>query len=181
LRDESQTNAKVEWTQHQLAESLGITVRTLQRYLDRGLPPAAPGETLVHWIARAKPWIAANRRKSGPKKLVAGDGLPVAPGGTTDQLERWRRFRADREELELQARRGQVHSKAECEQEAVRRLAELVAGCKMLPDRLARRWGHAIPPDEVKETVDSELREIFDAFARGTAPAEEEQDDAGMD
>lgn len=120
----------------------------------------ADGEVLDAWVTRARQWIAANRKRTGPK--TSGDADTEAKARI-----RWRLARAQLAELELQQRRGAVHSRSECERDFVARLQELRAAFAQLPDMLARRLYQAPSPEAIKVQVEEELRRCFEALARG--------------
>lgn len=164
------------WTNQQLADALGLAVRTVQREKGRGLPLPAAGEHLASWAARARAWRAAHKQRTGPKvdPAAAGDQVGLAHWNL-----RYRQARALRETLALQRERGEVHSKADCEREQVQRLLELRAFFVQLPDRLARRLFQAPSPEAIKVEVEAELRHAFEALQRGDAPpAPEPTEDA---
>ena len=154
----------------ELAAALGINVRSLQRYRSRGLELPAEGEAIEAWAPRAKEWIGRARQKTGPK---------IESGTDAEKLRHWdwryRRARAEREELNLRIARGEVHSKAECEREQTLRFQDLNAAFAMVPDKLARRLYQAPSPEAIKIVVKNEIRLAFDNLVRGTAAAEPEE------
>jgi hypothetical protein len=55
-------------THDELAAAAGLRRRQLQRWFAKGLPRPVAGEQLRTWSAAARAWIAAHRRKPGPRR-----------------------------------------------------------------------------------------------------------------
>lgn len=146
-------------TNEDLAKLLGTNVRTIERYRLRGLTPKAPGETAEAWIERAKAWRRANRKKPGPQGAKTGD--------QKDADLRYRLAKAEIAELDLAERRGDLHSKKECEGQSVRRFADLRAAFSLLPQRLARRAYQAPSPETIQEIAEAEVRRCLELLANG--------------
>lgn len=148
-------------TNTELASELGVGVRTLERYFERGLARPKDGEAIADWGKRSRRWRRLNRKPPGPraKRAEAGE-----LGG--DALERQRRLRAELLEIQLAERRGEIHSTKECEAQAIRRLQELRNALGMLPDQLARALYQAPSPDAIKVRVEEAIRRVLEALSR---------------
>lgn len=148
-------------TNEQLAQALGVNVRTLERDRKRGLPLPADGEDAAAWAVRAKAWRKATRLKPGPRaRLVPGDA-------ETSAMVRFREAKAQLAELDLAERRGALHSRHDCEQLAVRRLQDLQSAFAQLPDRMARRLYQAPSPEWIKQQLTDALRHAFEVLSSG--------------
>lgn len=148
-------------TNEQLAEALGLNVRTIERDRLRGLPLPADGEDLAAWATRTRAWRKATRKAPGPR--------PRVPSGAPEALAmtRFRTAKAELAELELAERRRQLHSQQQCEELHVRRLQDLMAAFQLLPDRMARRLYQAPSPDFIKLQLTQELRRCFEVLSNG--------------
>jgi len=103
-------------------------------------------------------------------------------GGTLNYWTvKWRQARAQRELLELDRARGNVHDLATCERAAVRRLQDVLAALRQVGDRCARLLGHVAPADLVKDTIEAEIRAALEQLRRDAAAAAEPDDDDAQD
>ena len=133
----------------------------------------ATGEDLAAWVVRAKAWRAANRMKPGPRPAAGTEAKMAA------EVE-YRKLRTQKLRLEVDVLKGALHSRAECEAQAVQRLSELRASFTQLPDRLARRLYQAPSPDAIKLIVEEELRRCFEVLVSGEGGANDvDSADAG--
>ena len=148
-------------TNDELAQKLGVAVRTFERYKKRGMPAPADGQAVDEWVAAAQQWRTANRQKPGPRAKRSAEGVE---GG--DALERQRELRNKLLELQLSEKRGELHSTKVCESLAVRRLQELRNALGMLPDQLARALYQAPTPDAIKVRVEESLRRVLEVLTR---------------
>lgn len=154
-------------TNEQLAELLGYSSRTIPRWRKRGLPMPAAAEDLQAWAARAKEWIAGQRRPAGrPRERSA-----VA----VDQEARLLKARADKAELQVLEMRGALHSRAQCEREHVRRMQEFRVAMLGLGVALARKVQHQTP-DVVQGLIDDAVRERLTILAEGLLPSDHDHD-----
>lgn len=147
-------------TNEQLAEALGLNVRTIERDRLRGLPLPADGEDLAAWATRAKAWRKSTRKRPGPR--------PTATAGDSDiiAMTRYRVAKAELAELQLAERRAQLHSKEECESVQVRRYQEMCNAFASIGDALARRL-YQQSPDAIKVIVEEEVWRRLEIVAAG--------------
>ena len=104
-------------TNEELAAALGVSVRTIPRMRKRGLPAPTDGEDLQEWAKRAEAWRRESRKPPG---------RPVDKSiEEQDADARWRLARAIKIELEVEEKKGNLHSKAQCEAAHARRCHEL--------------------------------------------------------
>lgn len=78
-------------------------------------------------------------------------------------LARWRRARAEREELQLAIERAKLHGKAECEAALVQRCSEFTTETLALPSRWARSFAGA----DVEQVAATDLARVLDGLERG--------------
>jgi phage terminase Nu1 subunit (DNA packaging protein) len=141
----------------ELAAALDLDVRTLQRYLERGMPEPTEGETLDAWKARAEKWRTANRHAPGPK--------PRSKTSALDKAElRKKQAEAKLRELDLAERQGKLHSVPECHDLQVGRYQELAAAFAGFARAMKHRV-HLVPPDEVEQILDDEVRRRLEIVA----------------
>lgn len=145
-------------SKEQLALALGVNVRTLLRYCARGLTTPVGDESVEAWVARANEWRRSNRGRAGRKAEPRSDGEQSAN-------LRYREAKAELAELDLAERRGELHSRVECERTFVSRCAELRAAFSLLPQALARKLYQAPSPDAIALVVEQELRRIFEVLS----------------
>lgn len=148
-------------TNQELADALGLSYTSAARLKRRGMPMPAVGEKLADWAARVRPWCEAMKRKPGRRPAGGAAGPDGDPDSLAAYVLRWRKARALREELELQRATRLVHSREDCERDAVRRLRDLLAAFSGLPDRCARLLFNAPSPEWIKEQLVRELRSCF--------------------
>lgn len=145
----------------QLAVALGVSTRTINRDLTRGLPRPMRTESMEDWAKRAREWKKTNRRPAG---------RPVEKPKPATEAEadvRYRLAKAELMEIQLAKAKGELHSQIECEAVTARRMLEVRTACAQLPDKLARRLYQAPSPDAIKIVVEEELRRCFEALADG--------------
>lgn len=117
------------------------------------------GEPLEDWAKRAREWKTVHRRPPGrPAESKA------APTSESSADVRYRLAKAELIEIQLAKAKGELHSKVDCEAEAVRRLQEVRTAFAQLPDKLARRLYNAPSPDAIKLVVEEEIRRCFEAL-----------------
>lgn len=145
-------------TNTDLANALGVGVRTLERYLERGLTRPSEGEVLDGWVTRAKRWRRTNKKPPGPQ----------AKRKKLDALEQQRLIKNKLLEMQLAEKRGELHSSKECEASDARRWAMVMDAIKMAGTRLARRCGNQNPTPETLQIVyDEEVALSIEAMKRG--------------
>jgi phage terminase Nu1 subunit (DNA packaging protein) len=150
-------------TNEQLADALGVNVRTIERDRRRGLPLPGADEALADWVTRAKAWRQANRRKPGPRP--AADGSAAADVAMT----RFRIAKAELAELQLAERRGELHSQKACEAERVARFGEVAMAMLGLGQAVARKCAHQTA-EVVLMVVNEEVRRRLQVLADGGLP-----------
>ena len=154
-------------TNAQLAAGLNATLtdaaqhvdaETVRRWRARGLTTPAEGEEMPAWAARALRWRAENVKRSGPKPRTTR-------ASEMDRAElRKKRAEARLKELELAEREGKLHSVPECHDLQVGRYQELAAAFAGYGRALKHRV-HLLPPDEVEQILDDEVRRRLEIVA----------------
>ena len=153
----------------QLADALGLEIRTLQRNRKKGLPLPAEGEATAAWAPRAMAWLAEQRaRKKPPRKR---------PDPAERALTRIRNANAKLAELRLKKAQGELHSLKACDEQFERRLGRLTNVFFQLPDKFARKLFQAPSPDHIKLVVEQELRAAFELLHSDAAVEDVETDD----
>ncbi|MEO6598037.1 MAG: hypothetical protein ABIP94_25110 [Planctomycetota bacterium] len=114
-------------TIEKLAETLGVSRRTMLRHKGRGMPTPKPGERLSTWRRRAVKWQADH---------VARPGGRATAGSEQAKLD-WRRARAERAEWRLAKDVAQVHATPECVTATADRVSLIVAAFDGVPAALA--------------------------------------------
>jgi phage terminase Nu1 subunit (DNA packaging protein) len=91
-------------TYQDIADFFGVKIDSVKRWAAAGMPAKrAPYrlDRIAQWLRKAGPW-------RDPLGRNVNDADLMLTGPKTPELERYRRIKADREELELQIRRGEV-------------------------------------------------------------------------
>lgn len=145
-------------TNDELAAALGVSARTIPRMRKRGMPAPAEGEDLQEWAKRASVWRTENRKPPG---------RPVDKSiEEQDADARWRLARAIKIELEVEEKKGNLHSKAQCEAAHARRCHELTISFLGLGQAVARRC-YQRTPDVIQQIIDDEVRHRLQVLADG--------------
>ena len=148
----------------QLAKALDLDVRTLQRYLGRGMPAPAEGESLPEWVERASKWKAENKKAPGPKKSPASE--------KREQLElEILEEKLSKLRLENETQRGDLHSKKQCEAEEERNYLQVAQALISVGAKVARKCYQAASPDVVQVIVDDEIRRCLAVLSAAKGPA----------
>lgn len=145
-------------TNEELASALGVSVRTIPRMRKRGLPAPAEGEDLQEWAKRAATWRRENRKPPG---RPADKSIEEQ-----DADARFRLARAIKIELEVEEKKGNLHSKRECEAAHARRCHELTISFLGLGQAVARRC-YQRTPDVIEQIIDDEVRRRLQVLADG--------------
>lgn len=147
-----------------MAAALGLHVRTMQRWLQAGLPEPTDGEDLKEWAARANAWRRASRKPRG---------RPVEKTPEEQDADtRFRLARAIKIELEVAQLKSALHSREECEAEQARRCQELAISLLGLGQSVARRC-YQRTPDAIHQIIDDEVRRRLQVLADGFLVAAE--------
>ena len=147
----------------QLAEILGLHVRTVQRYRDAGMPDRRGREPFKSWAGRVEDWRRETRKKSGPKLTNDQEALATRSATWDGELKRARALRA---QLDLAVAQGDFHSVEDCERETVGRIMEVRNALLGWPRKLARRLANQ-SADFIEEQLQAEARDVLESFARG--------------
>lgn len=170
-------------TKAELSRQLGVTPKTVYRWIADGMPGGNTGP----WdIAAIKAWARARRSESarrtehvGPH---AGEWPKEVPRGTSaagvrEKMEaatlKWREARAGKETVALRKLQGELIEKAEVE----RLLVERALAFKKSLTSLGRRLAPLVAGMDVREAaarIDDEARAILVAYSR---PAQVGDDD----
>jgi phage terminase Nu1 subunit (DNA packaging protein) len=140
-------------TRQQVAALFGVPASTVDSWKRANAPMRLAGKFDVPKLVA---WLLARAHEAGraqQRKATGGDGEQA--------LTRWREARAGSAELQLAKDRGLVHSREDCERDAVRRLRDLLTAFAGLPDRCARLLFNAPAPEWIKEQLVRELRSCF--------------------
>ena len=146
-----------------LAERLGCSSRTLQRYRARG------------WDGNPdslEDWKRANLRRAGAKRLMPRtdhpEGAEQSEHAKRSELAllRYREAKAAEQELRAAQLAARLVDRAEVERLFVARVAEVRAALVHLPRQLARRLANQTA-EVVEDELDAEIRKILERFARG--------------
>lgn len=153
-------------TNEELATALGVSSRTIPRLRKRGMPLPAEGEDLQEWAKRAETWRRENRKPPG---------RPVDKSVEEQDADtRFRLARAIKIELEVEEKKGNLHSKKECEAAHTRRCHEVTISMLGLGQAVARRC-YQRTPDVIQEIIDEEVRRRLQVLAEGGIVDEEVQ------
>lgn len=149
-----------------------MDVRTLHRYLGRGMPAPADGESLAEWVARASKWKAENKKQPGPRKSPESEKRErIELEILEEKLSKLR--------LENETLRGDLHSKKQCEAEEERNYQQVAQALISVGAKVARKCYQAASPDVVQVIVDDEIRRCLAVLSAakgspaGTAPGSE--------
>ena len=148
----------------QLAAALDMDVRTLQRYLGRGMPAPKDGESLQDWVTRASTWRAENKKAPGPKKSTQSEKRELLE---LEILE----VKLARLRLEYDLQRGDVHPKKQCALQQEQDYQLVAAALLPLGGRLARKCYQAASPDVIQGIIDEEVRRCLAIISAGEDPS----------
>jgi phage terminase Nu1 subunit (DNA packaging protein) len=141
-----------------MAAALGLHVRTMQRWLNAGLPEPTDGEDLKEWATRAHAWRKASRKPRG---------RPVEKTPEEQDAEtRFRLARAIKIEIEVEQLKRTLHSREECEAEQARRCHEVAISLIGVGQSVARRC-YQRTPDVIQQIIDDEVRHRLQVLADG--------------
>lgn len=145
-------------TNDELAAALGVSARTIPRMRKRGMPAPTDGEDLQVWARRASVWRTENRKPPG---------RPVDKSPEEQDADaRWRLARAIKIELEVEEKKGTLHSKEQCEAAHARRCHEVNISLLGLGQAVARRC-YQRTPDVIQQIIDDEVRRRLLVLAEG--------------
>jgi phage terminase Nu1 subunit (DNA packaging protein) len=149
-----------------MAAALGLHVRTMQRWLNAGLPEPTDGEDLKEWATRAHAWRKASRKPRG---------RPVEKTPEEQDAEtRFRLARAIKIEIEVEQLKRTLHSREECEAEQARRCHEVAISLIGVGQSVARRC-YQRTPDVIQQIIDDEVRRRLQVLADGGIVVDETQ------
>lgn len=149
-----------------MAAAVGMTVRTVHRWLNEGLPEPTDGEDLQEWATRAKAWRKASRKPRG---------RPVEKTPEEQDAEtRFRLARAIKIEIEVEQLKRTLHSREECEAEQARRCHEVAISLIGVGQSVARRC-YQRTPDVIQQIIDDEVRRRLQVLADGGIVVDEPQ------
>ena len=150
LARQSVTVSGVSVTQSELAEALGVSTRTIERWAAAGMPVleqrAAQGRPRYN-LAQCRKW-AAERPTQGRHKPARAKGTPeLGPRALEDPekveltpAERLTKARATDLEIKLHQRRGNILTKSEVETEWTRQGRAVRAAMLEVPAEVAIRY-----------------------------------------
>lgn len=141
-------------TGRQLAQLLGVTVRTVTDLAGRGIVVRADGATNRYLLAQSLPRYCAHLRD-----LATGRGGEAAVVSATAQRARLAKAQADLAETKNAAMRGELVDAAEVEAEWSAILRGVRAGMLAVPSRCASRLGHLTAHDVAE--IDAEVRSVL--------------------
>lgn len=139
------------------------------------------GDNLIDVEAADRDWdqntnlLQARRREPILMSTTGSPGEPppkkpteAVPGITyTDARALREVYDAQRRQLELQARRGELVNREEVEREAYRLYRQLRDACMNLPPRLAAQLAAETDEAACHDLLESELQRVFSDFAEG--------------
>lgn len=143
--------------------SLHIDAVTIGRYLNRKLNPLSPpadGEDLAKWAAKAQRWRHENLKRPGPKPRIARGRV-----GELERAElRKKKAEATLREIDVEERKGKLHSVPECEALQVQRYQAVAHAFAGFARSVARRVS-LLPADEAELVLDDEVRRRLEIIA----------------
>jgi phage terminase Nu1 subunit (DNA packaging protein) len=146
-------------TRIQLATILEVNVRTIDKFVDDGMPVlkrGSGGRPSIYGVQPCVQWFVDRQRAA-----LTGEGL-------SPQQERALLDRVRREELELRlkVKRGELVAIAEVAQDFSECAAAVKARIRRIPDAMAERLAAAGTPAAIKglllTAIDEALRELTD-------------------
>lgn len=168
-------------TTDEMAEELGVTRKTLQRWNAAGCPHegGGHGKPIFYDKAAVIAWMESTGATGTPGRPPQGAERKADDGAAVDELPadvqkiatltrkvnlaiKMQELRK-RERLEKIAA-GELHDRGECERGRLERIATVKAGLLALPGKLATRLENREAP-EIQREIDREVRHLLSQFA----------------
>jgi phage terminase Nu1 subunit (DNA packaging protein) len=138
-----------------VAKALNITPRRVQQLVHEGMPKGARGEydlgACMVWYIR---YLQAALERASPN----------GTGAAAEERGRLNRAQAEKAELELQARRGEVVDRKRMEAAMAAVLVTVRESLLAIPDRLAAALTGVMDEGKVRKAIDIEVRNSLESL-----------------
>ena len=157
-----------------LAGMLDVAVPTLRTYFGKGCPrpPKTGGERSANaWFKKAQAWLVDYKRERAakPKAVNQYDNHPEAGTYQRD----WQKTRAERAQLELDERRGDLVHRKDVVEQAGKAVLAVRGRLNLLVQKMMARLVN-VQAHVVHEELTDEVDAICESFARGMSRTFEE-------